>query len=374
MSTVVLEHAFTAGEFQRRRHATLALAEAAGADVVLSFGENRSGVHVTYLTGWPVTRLAHHRLGASESTLWVAFHNHTASARRTAVDADVRDVDETMVAALLGTDSRLATLGTVPEAVRLRAAETGVLLVPIDSAHARLRMVKSAEEQEALRLGAMASDAGAEALMEACRPGATDWDLLAAARDAYTRMGARDHICYICVTDMSDPDRDVPGQVPEGRTIHRGSVVTFELSASVAAEYPGQILRTVCIGEPSDEYRRMHETAMTARSAVREHIRAGVPAHALVDASSAIEEAGYTTTDDLFHGLGMGYLEPIGTSASRVPAHRPRVSLETGMAIVVQPNVTRADHRAGVQTGEMVLVTDGGFEDIHLVPPGLVTR
>lgn len=374
MPTGVLEHSFTREEFARRRRATLSLAEAVGAEVVLSFGENRSGVHVTYLTGWPVTRVAHHRLSATESTLWIAFHNHVASARRTAVDVDVRDVDHTMIPALLGRDSRIATLGTVPEAVRHRAEESGVVLVPIDAEHARLRMVKSAEEQAALRLGAQASDAGADALIEACRPGATDWDLLAAARDAYTRMGARDHICYICVTDMTDPDRDVPSQAPEGRELREGSVVTFELSASVAPEYPGQILRTVTMGEPTQEYLRMHDTAMSARSAVRSRIRGGASALALVDASACIEEAGYTTTDDLFHGLGMGYLEPIGTSSTRVPIHRPDIELQPGMAIVVQPNVTRADHHAGVQTGEMVIVTEESFEDIHRIPTGLVTR
>ena len=374
MPTGVLEHSFTREEFARRRRATLALAEAVGAEVVLSFGENRSGLHVTYLTGWPVTRVAHHRLSATESTLWIAFHNHVAHARRTAVDAEVRDVDHTMVAALLGSDSRVATLGTVPVAVRRRAEESGVALVPIDAEHARLRMLKSAEEQEALRLGARASDAGAEALIEACRPGATDWDLLAAARDAYTRMGARDHICYICVTDMTDPDRDVPSQAPEGRELREGSVVTFELSASVAPEYPGQILRTVTLGEPTPEYLRMHDTAMSARSAVRSRIRGAASALALVDASSCIEEAGYTTTDDLFHGLGMGYLEPIGTSSTRIPVHRPDIELRPGMAIVVQPNVTRLDHNSGVQTGEMVIVTEESFEDIHRIPTGLVTR
>ncbi len=43
--------------------------------------------------------------------------------------------------------------------------------------------------------------------------------------------------------------------------------MTFKLSASVAPEYPGQILRTVTMGEPTEEYLRMHDTAMSARSA-----------------------------------------------------------------------------------------------------------
>ena len=373
MSGDLLVHSFSAEEYARRREETLALAEGLGATAVLAFGQNRSGLAVTYLTGWPVTRLAHYRLSRSESSLWVQFHNHVSSARRTAFGADVRDVDERTVDDVLAGHACLATLGTVPLPVRVRAESTGTRLQPIDAPFSRLCIVKSAEEQQALRLGAEASDAGARALIAACAPGATDWDLLASARDAYTRLGARDHICYISVADMSSPDRDVPSQVPEGRVLGVGSVVSFELSASVAAEYPGQILRTVTLGQPTDEYRDLHEVAMSARDAIRRQIRAGVPARALVDASGCVEDAGYTTTDDLFHGLGMGYLEPIGTTVSRVPVHVPDLDLESGMAIVVQPNVTRRDHRAGVQTGEMVLVTDDGFEDLHRIPAGLVT-
>jgi Xaa-Pro dipeptidase len=368
-----LTHSFSAGEYDRRREATLSLAESLGATAVLAFGENRSGIAVTYLTGWPVTRLAQYRLSRSESSLWVTFHNHVPSARRVALGADVHDADECTVDALVAGHSSLATLGTVPLEVRARADVAGTRLVPIDAPHSRLRMVKSVEEQLALRLGAEASDAGARALIDACTPGATDWDLLASARDAYTRLGARDHICYISVTNMSSPDRDVPGQVLEGRVLRVGSVVTFELSAAVAAEYPGQILRTVTLGPPTDEYRRLHDVAMTARDDVRGQIRAGVPARVLVSASTCVEDGGYTSTDDLFHGLGMGYLEPIGSTASRRPISVPDIDLEAGMSLVVQPNVTRSDHLAGVQTGEMVLVTDDGFEDIHRIPAGLVT-
>lgn len=373
MPAGVLSYAFPVAEYRRRRDATLALAEETDATGVLAFGENRSGAAVTYLTGWPVTRAAQYRLTSSDSLLWVQFHNHVPNARRVAVDVDVRDADERAAEDLLAGHQRLATLGVVPAAVRERAAEARIALVAIDAAHARLRTIKSAAEQAALRLGAAASDAGARALIGACAAGATDWDLLAAARNAYTRIGARDHICYVSVTDMAAPDRDVPGQVPEGRVLRDGSVVTFELSAAVSAEYPGQVLRTVTLGEPTDDYRRMHEVAMQARAAVRARIRGGAPARSLVEASACVEEAGFTTTDDLFHGLGMGYLEPIGTTSSRRPAHTPDIDLAPGMAIVVQPNVTRRDHSAGVQTGEMVLVTEDGFEDIHGIPEGLVT-
>jgi hypothetical protein len=37
---------------------------------------------------------------------------------------------------------------------------------------------------------------------------------------------------------------------------------------------------------------------------------------------------------------------------------------------VIQPNVVTRDGKAGVQTGEMVVITKSGFERLHTVPRG----
>jgi Xaa-Pro aminopeptidase len=45
--------------------------------------------------------------------------------------------------------------------------------------------------------------------------------------------------------------------------------------------------------------------------------------------------------------------------------------LEEGMTVVVQPNVVTADGTAGVQTGELLLVTSKGCERLHAYPRGI---
>jgi Xaa-Pro dipeptidase len=42
------------------------------------------------------------------------------------------------------------------------------------------------------------------------------------------------------------------------------------------------------------------------------------------------------------------------------------------MVVVIQPNVVTPDGRAGVQTGEMVLITESGMARFHAVPRGFV--
>lgn len=44
-----------------------------------------------------------------------------------------------------------------------------------------------------------------------------------------------------------------------------------------------------------------------------------------------------------------------------------------GQTVVIQPNVVTRDGKAGVQTGEMVLITDTGIERMHALPRGFQT-
>ncbi len=370
-----MEFTFSDIEISRRRVSTLGIASGRDCSAVLAFGENRSGLAITYLTQWPVTRMAACYLAPDSCELWVAFHNHTPYARRVAKADLIHDFTDNYPGELFARvepGSRIGTLGVVPTAIGKFAASIDVTLISLDKEHAALRMIKADEEIEALRLGATASDIGAQALIDACRVGVSDWELLAAAKSAYTRVGGRDHICYLTVTEMNKPDRDVPSQFPEGRVITSTSVITFELSAAIASEYPGQILRSVVMCEPTDTYAQLSEIAEKCKAIIKSTMRAGINTTELIEISTAIEDSGFTTTDDLFHGFGMGYLEPIATSQSRVPNHAPALDLRAGMAIVVQPNVTLPDHSAGVQTGELIVVGDSEVVELHDFPTGLI--
>ena len=81
---------------------------------------------------------------------------------------------------------------------------------------------------------------------------------------------------------------------------------------------------------------------------------------------------GLPAIDDIVHGYGGGYLSPILSSKSRTDgAHPvPEEPFETDMVLVIQPNVVTPDKRAGVQTGEMVRVTETGIERMHALPRG----
>jgi len=91
----------------------------------------------------------------------------------------------------------------------------------------------------------------------------------------------------------------------------------------------------------------------------------GASAEEVVEAAAIIEDAGFSTYDDLLHGFGGGYLPPVLGSRSRPNTPTPDFTFRTGMTVVIQPNVVTPNHRAGVQTGELVQVTDQGIASLH---------
>jgi len=99
-------------------------------------------------------------------------------------------------------------------------------------------------------------------------------------------------------------------------------------------------------------------------------LKAGALPAEMIAASGVIEEAGFTIIDDLLHGYGGGYLPPILGSQSRPAGPVPQEPFRAGQTVVVQPNVVTPDRKAGVQTGEMVLITDAGIERLHATPRG----
>jgi Xaa-Pro dipeptidase len=371
---------FGVAEYARRRAALEAEMARAGVGHAVLYGANRSGAAVSWLTGWPVTREAHVLVTPGEpDVLLVSFFNHVPEARRRAADADVRfagDVPAVTVVELLrergAGSAAVGLVGPLPWK-QYAALADGRRVVDLSGAHTRLRMVKSAEEITALRAAAALTDLSAAALVDDPVEGCSEHELTARIEAAYVSHGGMHHIHYLGITPMAAPERAVPAQWPRDRRVASGDLLTFELSAAVAPDYSGQVLRTVTVdAEPTPEVRRLHEVAEEALARISARLRPGVHAEELVAAADVIEEAGFTTVDDLVHGFGGGYLPPVIGSRSRAIRPTPDVTLQAGMTVVVQPNVATPDLHLGVQTGELLLVTEAGAERLHTFPRGMV--
>lgn len=368
---------FSAAEMVRRRVVMEGLLAEAGADHLVYCGANRFGSAVPWLTQWPVTAEAVGVLTpGTRDALFIHYYNHLPLARRLA-EADVAWAGESGTANAAaelarrgGRADRVAVVGPMTfEQHAVLSARFG-RIISLNKAYSRARQIKSAEEIDWMRIGAHLSDLGMLALRENARPGVDERALSNAIERAYVGAGGLNVIHYIGATPMRAPDCAVPKQFPSTRRLQAGDVVFAEISAAFW-EHPGQVLRSFALAEePPALYRELHAVADAAFDAVAAILRDGARPAEIVAAAGVIEEAGFTAIDDILHGYGGGYLAPVLGAHSRSNGPIPEEPLRAGMTVVIQPNVVTKDHNAGVQTGELVLITATGIERLHAVTRG----
>ena len=370
---------FSPAEYARRHSALAGVMAKYRCDHLLVVTDHRTGNAPQWITGWPGTVEAYVIFEPGEQmVMHMEWHNHFPLGRKIAEGVDVRwgqhqGIAKTIEELKRRGAKRVGIIGplTVP---KYRQLEAEFDMMALDAEYTRLRMIKSAEEIDWLRIGAAFSDAGLRALVAETRPGLDERELAAVVEGAYVRLGGTTMIHYIGVTSMQRPHLYVPPQHPSPRKVQAGDVVSCELSA-YWWDYPGQVLRTFTVeADPTPLYRDLHATAEATFDAVTGVVRHGAAMTEILDATAQIEDRGYTVCDDLMHGFGGGYFQPIIGTRSRMAGVLPDMTLEENMTVVVQPNVTTTGAngapRAGVQVGELIRVTRDGFEPLHRAPRG----
>ena len=372
---------FSPAEMARRRVAIENLLAEAEVDHLVFCGLNRTGSAVQWLTQWPVTAEAVGVLSPGQhDALFVQYVNHAPLAREFATDAErvewggqscIQKAVDTLEQRRAQPD-RVGVIGPMTfEQHAVLAARFGKV-VSLNRGYTRLRMVKSAEEINWLRIGAALSDRGMAGLRDGLAPGLSERQLGDLVERAYVAEGGTNVIHYIGVTSMRNPQVPVPRQFHSTRRVRAGDIVVAEISAAFW-DHPGQVLRSFALGEdPSPLYVDLHAAADAAFDAIAAVLRDGATPAQVIEASRIIEAAGFTIIDDLLHGYGGGYLPPILGTHSRPAGPIPEEPFRAGQTVVIQPNVTTRDHKAGVQTGEMVLITATGIERLHAFPRGFL--
>jgi Xaa-Pro dipeptidase len=371
---------FSDAEMARRRKAVEDLLKQSGLDHLVFCGANRFGSAVQWLTGWPVTTEAVGVLSPGEAdAMFVQHVNHAPLAQRIATRARVAWGGGSSIGAAIevlerrrAQNGRVGVIGPMTfEQHAMLAGRFGVI-ANLNRAYIRLRQIKSAEEIDWMRIGAALTDRGMLALREGLRPGRNERELGDLVERAYVALGGTTVIHFIGAAAMDAPRLGVPPQFAANRKVAAGDIVFAEISAAFW-EHPGQVLRSFALGaEPTALYRDLHAAADAAFDAVAAVLKDGAMPRQAVEAARVIEDSGFTIIDDLLHGYGGGYLPPVLGSKSRPSAHVPDEPFRAGMIVVIQPNVVTPDGLAGVQTGEMVLITENGIEPFHAVPRGFV--
>ncbi|GAA3505828.1 aminopeptidase P family protein [Streptomyces prasinosporus] len=235
----------------------------------------------------------------------------------------------------------------------LQKALPGTSYASLTEALPMLRAVKDAAELELLAAAGAAADAAFEEIRGVAFAGRRESDVAADLAALLRRFG-HSQVDFTIVA--SGPNGANPHHEAGDRVIERGDMVVLDFGG-LKDGYGSDTSRTVHVGEPTDEERRVHDLVREAQEAGFRAVRPGVACQEVDRAARAvIADAGYG--ERFIHRTGHG----IG-----VTTHEPPYMIEgeeqplvPGMCFSVEPGVYLPG-RFGVRIEDIVTVTaDGG--------------
>ena len=372
---------FSDNEIARRHQAVYGLIEQERLDAALFYGSGRFASEIYWLSDWPSSREAYllMQLG-KEPVILMQLFNHYPMARVMSAIKDVRwagaNTSRSVVELIAerGLDSkRIGLVGPLSYQIynQLREKYPAATLVDLSSRLRMLRTVRSADEIERIRLASKLTDQSIQALAENLRPGLREDEIPAIIEPVYLKAGGYAGIHFMSSMPMRAPDFPVPAQFQSGRSLERGDALITEISGAYWG-YSGQIHRSFSIGEgPTPEWQKMHDAAMEAFEVLADVIKDGATTTEAEQAAEIIHQRGYSTYDDLVHGVNQ--YPPIFQTKTRKRHESREMVFRENMVIVIQPNLITYDEKMGLQFGETLVVKKNGCESLNGYPRRWIT-
>jgi Xaa-Pro aminopeptidase len=220
----------------------------------------------------------------------------------------------------------------------------------------RARMIKDAGELERLRaavlLGARLFE---EVALKVIRAGVTEVKVAAEIEYAARRAGAAQMAFETIVA--SGPRAAMPHGRASTHAIPARGFVILDFGV-ILGGYCSDMTRTVHVGRPSAQARRMYAAVREAQQAGVEAVRPGATAGQVdLAARRALRRAGWGRyfTHSTGHGVGLEIHEPprLGRGQTEV--------LQPGMVVTIEPGIY-VPGSGGVRIEDMVVVTQRGCE------------
>lgn len=154
-----------------------------------------------------------------------------------------------------------------------------------------------------------------------------------------------------------------PHHTVTDRPIHTGEPIVIDMGARYQG-YSGDLTRTIVVGEPDTQFRRVYDVVLRAMRHAEEVARPGMTAGELDAAARAvIAEAGYG--EAFLHGLGHG----IGLQVHEAPSARREGDdiFAAGMSLTIEPGVYLPGW-GGVRIEDLIVFTADGIINLTDAP------
>ncbi|HEX2929224.1 MAG TPA: M24 family metallopeptidase, partial [Candidatus Binatia bacterium] len=254
---------------------------------------------------------------------------------------------------------------------QLREKHSNASFIDLSGKLRMMRTVRSAEEIERIRQASKLTDQSIQALAENLRAGLREDELPEIIEPVYLKAGGYAGIHFMSSMPMREPDFPVPSQFHSKRKLQKGDALITEISGAYSG-YSGQIHRTFSIGEgPTPEWQKMHDAAMEGFEVLSKVIKEGATTMEAEEAAEIIHKRGYSTYDDLVHGVNQ--YPPIFQTKTRKRHESREITFRENMVIVIQPNLITYDEKMGLQFGETLVVKKNGCESLNAYPRQWIT-
>jgi Xaa-Pro aminopeptidase len=225
-----------------------------------------------------------------------------------------------------------------------------------------MRMIKDDEEQALMRRAATLVDDAYPLILAKMELGMSIADVARAVDDTLYELGADWTSFHTGIYMGCKAAPGAPSVFEAGdRTLERGGSIAFDFGALLDG-YCSDFGRTVFIGEPTDERRKVYELVMAAQAAAIERMVDGEITAAQLDdvARSIIAEAGYG--ERFIHRLG----HAIGKDVHEPPflLEADDTTLRSGMFFTIEPSVV-LDDGSFIRVEDVVMVGPSGGININ---------
>ena len=238
-------------------------------------------------------------------------------------------------------------------------------LVPAQRLVNGLRAAKDQEELERMRRAQEITDKAFDAICRYIKPGMTEQEIAARLQYEMLCLGAEKMSFDPIVA--SGPNGSKPHAVPGARKVGMGEFITMDFGCKYQG-YCSDMTRTVALGEPSEEMKKVYHIVLQAQKAGIAVTRAGVSGRSIdAAARQVIEEAGYGE----YFGHGYGHSVGIEIHESPNANTRDETPMPVGAVVSAEPGIYLPG-RFGVRIEDVTVMTEGGCIDLTKSPKELI--
>lgn len=228
-----------------------------------------------------------------------------------------------------------------------------------------LRLVKTQEQIDKIISAQRIAEKGFEHMLDFIKVGRTEREIQLEL-DYFMLKNGAEALSFDTIA-LSGKNTSLPHGVPSDKIVENGDFVLLDYGA-VFDGYHSDMTRTICVGQPTDEMRKVYDVVLKAQLVGLNSVKAGITGKELdKTARIVIDNAGYEKYfgHSLGHGVGMEIHE-----APTVSLRSDEILLENSI-VTVEPGIYLPG-KFGVRIEDFAVVKCNGCENMTKAPKELI--